>query len=209
MTEDEAQGRLRRLTPDQLGAFGEDIWKNVLAESGWLYIPLARIADGGAPMARRNGEAIILPDYQACKDGKTVFVEAKAKTQSIIYNNAKQERHGIDLKNYVHYIRAAAASSLPCAIGIVELWREESYRGRLYWSGSLLIETLRELGDPRSENPETPPKVYWRRKQFRDVESFTAVQLYQLAYGKLKRSFKFELDRLFDPYVQRGLFNAT
>jgi hypothetical protein len=71
MTEDEAQGRLRRLTPDQLGAFGEDIWKNVLAESGWLYIPLARIADGGAPMARRNGEAIILPDYQACKDGKS------------------------------------------------------------------------------------------------------------------------------------------
>lgn len=207
MTEDQAQQQLRKLKPEQLGLFGEDIWKHVLYESGYQYVPLARIADGGAPLARSKNEVTVLPDYQAWSEGRAVFLEAKAKTRSIVYRLRSQERHGIDESNYLHYIRAAQQSSLPCAIGLVELWRERlEQRDVLYWSGSLLIETLRDLGDPRCENPENPPKVYWRRKLFRDMDSFTAVELYALAHGTLKRSYKLELDNLFMPFMQRQLF---
>lgn len=207
VTEQEAQGRLRVMTPEQLGRFGEVIWQNVLATSGWKYIPLCSIADGGAPMARTDDDATILPDIQCWKDGKSVFVEAKAKTRSVYYGRKSQERHGIDENNYEHYIKAAISSSIPCFLAIVECWSEPHRNADLRWSGTLLIESLHNLGyaEP-SEFREEPPKVYWNRKHFSDIHSMSAIQLFELANKRKRLCCKHELDRIFDPWKQRGLF---
>ena len=54
-SDDEARCRLLKATPEFLGGFGEAIWANVLASSGWLYVSLTAIEQGGAPMGRSKG----------------------------------------------------------------------------------------------------------------------------------------------------------
>lgn len=206
-TEDEALAFLRKAGIDWLGHFGEAIWDHIVKASGWNMISLARICEGGAPLARGQNGKTILPDFEAYRGGKSVFVEAKAKTQSIVYCNKKQERHGINENNYVHYRQIEKDSGKPCCIAIVELWREDRSSHELYWSGSLLFEKLSELFDPRSEYPEIPPKVYWPRKQWRELESgLTALELFRIAHEIDVPSFEFELDQILFPAKQKALF---
>ena len=189
VTDLDAQQIFRAATPEWLGGFGEAIWKNVLAASGWRYVSLTKICEGGAPLARGNNGHLILPDFDAYKDDRAVFVEAKAKTQSIVYRNKRQERHGINQLNYQHYGEVQRQSGKPCCIGIVELWRESTDDLSLYWSGALLFEKLVNLFDPRAENQETPPKVYWRRKQFVELHAGLApLELFSLARGAATRT---------------------
>jgi len=199
---------LKLAKPEQLGAFGEAIWSKVLASSGWTYISLTKICEGGAPMARgRGGNNLILPDLSAFKDGRSVFVEAKAKTQSIVYRNRKQERHGIDQKNYEHYRQVQYGTGRPCCIGLVELWRESREDQSLYWSGSLLFEKLNDLLDPRSEHPETPRKVYWPRDSFPElISGCEPRELFQLANGEMQLNFEYELQHILYPAKQQNLF---
>lgn len=84
-SEDEARRILMIAKAEWLGDFGESIWRNVLESSGWNYISLAKICEGGAPMMHSSGVKTILPDFDACRDGRSAYVEAKAKTQSIYY----------------------------------------------------------------------------------------------------------------------------
>lgn len=205
-TDEEATRILRLAKPEWLGQFGEAIWSRTLAASGWHYISLTKICEGGAPLAHGPNGKLILPDFDAFKDGRAVFVEAKAKTQSIVYQNKKQERHGINQRNYEHYKQIERDTGKPCCIAVVELWRESKHDGSLSWSGSLLFEKLTELLDPRSEHPETPPKVYWRRDQWRDLQSYTPTELFGLASGAIKESFAMELEQILFPQTQKGLW---
>ena len=207
-TNDNAIAAIRRFTERQLGDFGEAIWSRVLAFSGFHCVSLTKICEGGAPLARNSGGNLILPDFDAYRDGRSVFVESKAKTRSIVYSNKKQERHGIDERNYLHYQEIERQSGKPCCIGIVELWREDVARKDfLYWSGSLLFEKLSDLIDPRSEHPEVPAKVYWRRKQFRDLHGgLSPVELFEIAVGKRQLSLRWELENILNPAHQASLF---
>lgn len=206
---DESQCRARLLSMGQegLGKLGESIWKNVLADSDWYYVPLARICDGGAPLAKKSSGALILPDYDACRNGRSIFVEVKAKSQSIFYRIRGKERHGINERNYIHYRQIAQEYGKKMAIAIVELQSERKARD-VQWSGSLLIQTFNELGRAEpSHPPETPPKVYWDRKAFRELEAgLSARELCHLATGKLRRDYSFELDNIFFPATQREMF---
>lgn len=163
----------------------------MLASSGWHYVSLTKICEGGAPLARGKESRLILPDFDAYGDGRNVFVESKVKTQSIVYRLKKQERHGINERNYLHYMEVQRVSGRDCCIGIVELQREDIGSGALSWSGSLLFERLCDLLDPRSEFPEHPQKVYWNRKQFRDLASFTPRELFMLANGSMQINLGF------------------
>lgn len=205
-TEDEARDMLLAAKVEWLGEFGEKIWSNVLAASGWHYVSLAKICEGGAPLARGGNRKLILPDLDAYRDGRNVFVEAKVKTQSIVYRIKNQERHGINQRNYEHYMEIQRVSGRHCCIGLVELFRESRGDGTLSWSGSLLFEKLSDLLDPRSEYDESPRKVYWKRKQFRDLASFTAIELCNLANGKLKLDIGLMLDQILFPAKQKAMF---
>lgn len=191
---------------DWLGKFGEDIWRWVLECSGWYYIPLANIDDGGAPMMRGNGESTILPDADICRHDRNLYVEAKAKSQSIFFRKKGKERHGINERNYRHYRRISDIRKQRCAIAVVEIQSEyEAFR--LRWSGSLLIATLKDLGEPSSEHPENPPKVYWNCKDFNYIATdLTAMELFELAGRRRRRDFSDDLDRALIPWTQGELF---
>jgi hypothetical protein len=129
------------------------------------------------------------------------------KSQSIRYRKAgNQERHGINYQNYRSYSRMAAESGQPCALGLIELNRQRE-DGGIVWSGSLLFGTLSSLGEPRAENPEIPPKVYWPRKRFGDLDGgLTATELFEIACGQSRRNYTLELKQAVFPFKQTALF---
>ena len=75
------------------------------------------------------------------------------------------------------------------------------------WSGSLLVASFRELPRPFYGVNERPAKVYWPRKSFTDLDSLTAEELFAIAAGKLKKSYKYELGQIFNPLKQRNLLD--
>lgn len=205
-TDNDAIDQLRSASKEALGGLGEAIWANVLRESGWMYIALAQIENGGAPCGFDSRGRTVLPDFDAKSKGDSVYLDAKVKSQSIRYRlKNNQERHGINESAYRAYRRMEIEAGQRCCLGIVELWQQEE-NGGLAWSGSLLIETLANLGEPRCENPERPPKVYWPRKRFCDLDSFTPREVFALATGELRRSYAYEIDRIVRPVVQSSLF---
>lgn len=201
MTEQEAIARFHRMDEAALGRFGEALWSRIFAASGIQYIPLARIETGGAPMAEGK-ERIILPDFDCAYQGNAAFVDSKAKRQSIIYRLKQQERHGINRNAYQAYVKAGVTWRKNTGLALVEL-----YRDGMAWSGTLFAETFRNLGEPYSEHAERPPKVYWRRKQFVDLDSLSAAELIQVAMGQIVKSYEYELDRIFffKPLKQKEL----
>ena len=210
MTEHEAQERLRKLDEWRLGQFGEAVWSNVLKPSGLRYIPLCQIANGGAPMveAKRGGDALILPDFEVIGDGFDVYFDSKAKTQSVIYRAAKQERHGIDGRNYQHYLRVADATGRKAGLGIVELYRDCGPLKPREWSGALLVETLGNLRTPIMGFSNQEHMLYWTRKSFHELDTLTAIELLDVANGKKCPGYPVQLSAIFRsvPRKQQDLF---
>lgn len=200
LSEQEAQSRFHAMEDKALGRFGEALWSAIFKASDIDYIPLCRIEDGGAP--KLSGK-VVLPDFDVIGKTWSAYVDSKAKTTSVVWRKTDEERHGIDRKNYAQYQRVAAIGRKDCGLGIVELWRESTSA----WSGALLIESLSELDMPRSGESNQRHMVYWPRKRFRDLNSFTAGELYAFAKGYLlPPSFAFELERIFNPIKQKEFF---
>lgn len=204
MTESEVRHGFLLQNGRWLGKFGEAFCANIFWASDFHYVPLYQIESGGAPMMEGR-EKIILPDFDVMTNGLTAYLDAKAKTQSIIYRNKKSERHGIDRRCWLAYGHAAKASGKPCGIAIIELFRDDS---PLRWSGSLLIESLANLGVPFDGIPGTSQEhmVYWPRKRFCDLHSWSAIDLLRISKGQLEASFTYELENIFWPEKQRTLF---
>lgn len=139
---------------------------------------------------------IIAPDFDAMKQGKSVYVEAKIKSQSICFRMRKQERHGINIDHFSNYVKAADESGKPVAIMLVECQRNK-IEYELEWSGSLLVASIKDLRTPLKSDDIRDVKLYWPRKIFSDINSFTAVELFKLANGELTENASFELDRIF------------
>jgi len=200
-----ARNKIRDSSENWLGDFGEAIWSHVFCDSGIPYIALAKIFDGGAPVIKRNQHNVILPDFEIMLDGQTAFVDSKAKRRSVIFRLKKQERHGIDRRNWEHYCNASELAGKACGIAIVECFREDV----CHWSGSLLIETLRNLSTPEDGFSTERHMVYWPRKRFVDLSYFSACELLDIANGKMPVRWGYELRRIFWPvsYTQGQLFD--
>jgi hypothetical protein len=199
MNEHKTRRRFLSLTKKQLGDFGETLWANIFAASGIQYIPLHKIETGGAPMLE-GGQRSVLPDFDCVLDGRSIYIDSKVKTQSIIFRRLSQERHGINRSHWIDYLKAAAASGKMCGLGVVELFRDGP---SVEWSGSLLIETLGNLGIPFDGFSTDKHKVYWPRKSFCNLGSFTACELVAIRRGELKAAYPVELSRIFIATPQR------
>lgn len=187
---------LSKATPEELGGFGEAVWGNLLRRAGYACIWLSAIEQGGAPMALSDGYGTVVPDFDVKSGGRSVYVDAKTKKRSICYRKAREERHGINENCFRSYRRISQMAGSECCIAIVELQRENE-SGRVVWSGSLLFETMTNLSKPVSEHPESPPKVYWPRKRFCDLDGgLTALELYAIACGESRRTYRPEIEAI-------------
>lgn len=198
----DALARLLRLNERGLGDFGEQVLSNILRASGVRYIPLSKIDRGGAPRIEQANGFTALPDIDAAAAEWTAFVEVKCKSQSVYWRRDRQIRHGIDRVRFHDYERAAEVFKKHCAVAIVELYREDG----VTWSGSILIERLLELGPPFDGEGPQRHMVYWRRKDFHDLDSFTPEELWDIHDGRVSRSFELELMQVFARKKQRDLF---
>ncbi len=205
MTEQDARRAFAAMTETRLGNFGEKVWARILAASNLGYIPLHAIETGRAPMIE-GPDPVVLPDFQIITPVMDVYLESKAKTTSVLYRIRRQERHGIDRKNWTAYIKAAAMSDKPCAIGVIELFRERKAHQQT-WSGSILIETLHNLGRPIPGEPEYNQShmVYWPRKRFHDLDSWDALELLAISKGNLLAQYPVQLEVIFKSFACKQL----
>lgn len=205
MTEQEAQQKFLTVGEKWLGDFGERVWEHIFKASGIRYIPLHKINNGGAPMLEGKTR-IVLPDFECIMNREPVFVEVKAKTQSVIFRRQNQQRHGINYRNFKDYIEAAYESSKKCGIALIELFRDGP---ALQWSGSLLVESLGNLGPPIRGFSNQSHMVYWPRKRFCDLDSWSALELLKIWKGQLSAAYPVPLTGVFTftPRTQGNLFD--
>lgn len=198
--EREAQAAAHRMNESSMGRFGEAVCASVLKNSGIHYVSLCRIEDNGAP--RLSGNGSVLPDFDTFGQHLSAYLDAKAKTESVVWRKRNQERHGIDRRNYEHYQKVAAIARKNCGIFIVEFFSGETHE----WTGSILVESFRELATPFYGESNQSHMVYWARKQFREIDRLTATQLFALAKGGKGDSYEIELNQIFAPVKQTALF---
>lgn len=201
MDETECQKKLLTASDEFLGNFGEAVWSNIFKASGVNYVPLSKIEVGGAPMMLAKTGGTVLPDFDCAGDDWTAYVDSKCKTRNVLFRKTDQIRHGIDHKNWRQYQKVAAQFRKKCALAILELFTHE---GR--WSGTLLIETLDNLGQPFGGISNQDHMVYWKRDAFTDLDSLTAMELVASSRGQAVPSFQHEFRQVFAPAVQRELF---
>jgi hypothetical protein len=115
-----------------------------------------------------------------------------------------QERHGIDIRNWRHYQRVAEIAGKNAGLALVELFRDAT---PLAWSGSLLVETLVNLGTPIMGFSNQDHMLYWKRKQFVDLDSWSPTDLLAIARGQLAAAYPVELHGIFayQPATQKTL----
>lgn len=198
MTESELLSGFRHMGEREKGRFGEAVFKQVFVSSGLRFIPLCDIQNGGAPMME-GADKVILPDFELIGNGFSAYVDAKCKGQSVLFRNRNQVRHGIDRRNYQHYCAAGHTTRRECGLGIVELFDETGE----CWSGSLLAESFRNLGAPIPGMSDQDHMVYWPRKMFADLNSFSPSELMDIAKARLKCDCSFELRRIFGPEIPK------
>lgn len=170
---------------------------------------LSKIDDGGAPMMLGK-DKIIAPDfdcYGGCSAYRySVYIDSKVKGGPILFRLKKQVRHGINERNYRHYMKCAELADKPCALAITELFTD--YDDPSTWSGCLLLQSLTKLGTPEYSIPGTEPeaKAYWQRKRFRPVGAFGLMSLNEIARGAVVPNLKAHFDEVFDNREQGNLF---
>ena len=204
MSPEDAKSWFRRMTKEELGDHGERVCKSTLLASGVHYIPLTDIDNGGAPMMVGATEKIVLPDFECVAPTWTAYIDAKAKTQSVLFRMRNQERHGINKSNFADYLKCTSRMRKHCGLFIVEHWRSDGET----WSGALLCEAFRNIGDPIPGIPgaETPEKVYWPRKQLCELHVAEPDELVEIAKGRVRVNVGFALEKIFNPWKQAELF---
>lgn len=193
MNDTEAMHKFRTVDEHWLGGFGEKLWANVFRQSGFSFIPLHKIERPGAPMIEGR-EAIVLPDFELLGRNWTAYIDSKAKRRSVVFRLANETRHGIDADKWEHYQRTGALSRRNVGLAVVELFSETLDR----WSGSLLVEAFVNLGKPIRGFSDQAHMVYWPRKRFCDIDSLSPLELVGLYNGRLERSYRSELDHIFN-----------
>lgn len=174
-----------------LGRLGEKAWSVVFAASYVPYIPLHKIEIGKAPAIEGNSRTV-LPDYQLVGRDFKAIVDAKGKTRSVLYYKLKEERHGIDRRHYLDYMRSGWATRMDAGIAVVELFRIGEDDSD--WSGALLLGPFHVLGAPREGHGNNSGKmVYWPRSSFIELDCLTPNGLYELLVHDECKSYRDEI----------------
>lgn len=201
MMEAGARRRFQLMPERTLGRFGEDLWARIFQESKVPYIPLCRIETGRAPMLEGNAPSV-LPDFDLIGDGWQAYVDSKAKTHLVVFHLANEERHGIERRHMEDYIRTGALGRKDCGLAILELFGEKCEDETCEeWSGSLLIESFANLGTPINgiKGSSLEDRVFWPRKRFVDLDSWSALELVAIKQGRLHVDYSHELAEVFAP----------
>lgn len=155
--------------------FGEEKTKvviEILKKNEWKVIRLDTTNDGKAALFSGEEESVPAMDLLAIGNGKTIFLDSKAKHQSTWTYKYSREDHGIDKNCYDNYIKQ-------CKEGNVEPWialyeeRREVDKGVLEESNVVLLYRLDQLEDMRVVGKEIATygkdgMVYWRRSCFQN-----------------------------------------
>jgi hypothetical protein len=197
MNNGEAIARLSKLSRDGLGRLGEEIWPAVIKAAGLRYIPLARIETGSAPKLD-GASKTVLPDFDVYGFKRAVWLESKAKTRCVLFRLATEERHGIDRAKLEQYLRCRSETRKRCGLAILELFKADGKA----WSGTLLIESLANLGMPIAGFGNQEHMVYWPRKRFVDLDTWSPAEVVKRAAGAVCPSYRTELMRIFSVGVE-------
>lgn len=160
-----AEQILWRMTPDEMGRFGECVWKNFISSCGFSYVPLCDIDTGVSFRGPRLiGCDAVLPDFDITTGRRRAYMDSKCKKQYVVYRNANNEkRHGIDAKYADAYRSVQEINRQKALLGIVELF-EDGNNPR--FSGTLLANTLNGLGNPIPGYSNQNHMVYWPHDRF-------------------------------------------
>ena len=195
----------RTADEETLGKFAEQLWQAIFRASRVRYIPLCNIDIGRAPVL--DGDtATVLPDFKCLSPEHkwTACIDSKCKKSAVLWRKMNQLRHGINLRSWRQYQEYAEITSEPCGLAVMECFVDERHSK---WSGSLLVQSLRALGEPVYGFNEPTQKVYWPRGKFRRLgDHYSPEQLYRIAKGCGAPSFELELVEIFDARKQVTLF---
>jgi hypothetical protein len=173
MTDAEIKTRLWSMSPEQLGAFGEKVWGNVMLGADVDYVPLCELPPQNGKGPRMRGCDTVLPDFDATGRRRRFYLDSKCKKNFVIYRNAGGEpRHGIDGKYWRAYSAISNKNTQKCLLGLLELFGDCEHGSR-HWQGSLLAQSLGTLGTPAEQHGKTTREyqgmVFWPRAKFRTL----------------------------------------
>lgn len=189
-----------------MGQIGEEICLNIASEAGFKIIFLAKVG-GGGPALSLGKEKGILPDFELrCPEHRYgAYLDAKTKSGPVWARNARQLRHGIDRRNWEAYKNHGDDFGQLAGLFLCECFK--SYEDLKDWSGAILVQSLEKLGEPYPElGREYPPKVYWRRNQFRALGHWSPEQWAKMALGSEIPKLESHFHATFNQREQKVLF---
>jgi hypothetical protein len=122
------------------GRNGERMVADRLKRAGWHIIPSYDYNGGDDHPPRMEGwtRRFIIPDLDACKGGRRIWVEVKTKAAPSLHRASNVLEHGIPLRHYEQYQQVEIETG--CAVYLL-IFEEQS--------DLLLYRKLGELGQPR------------------------------------------------------------
>jgi len=120
------------MSPEKLGMFGEAIAESICSAAEFTYIPISKLSKS-SPLAKSRDRSLILTDFDVLD--LNLYLDAKAKTKSILFRMRNEVRHGINRNHYECYCETARLAHKQAGLLIVELYESDGTS----WSGSVLV----------------------------------------------------------------------
>jgi hypothetical protein len=150
---------------DDPAAIAERRVRGKLEAWGYFVIPMYAIEDGNeAPCLRRFVERHVLPDLQAWRAGRGLWIEVKWKDSPDYYQKAGEYRHGVDLPKWDAYLEVERETGVPGYLAIVQCRAGKA--AELPFDPILLIAPFAYLATQAQRVPEPTAfasrgMVYW------------------------------------------------
>jgi hypothetical protein len=142
------------------GRNGERIVADWFKADGWYVLASYDYNgdDDHPPRMEGRTRRFIIPDLDACKGGRRIWVEVKTKTAPSLHRATNILEHGIPLRHYEQYLQVELETGCPVYLLIYE---EQS--------NQLLHQKLSELGQPRiysGDKMSFGGMAFWPRTSF-------------------------------------------
>jgi len=157
------------MTADDRAAVAERTVRAKLEAWGYYVVPIYAIEDGGAPLLTGLVRAHVLPDLQAWRAGRGLWVEVKYKDSPAMYQRAREYRHGIDLPNWDAYREVERETGVPGYLAIIQARAGKA--PEIPFDPILLIAPFAYLATQAHRVPDPTPAaprgmVYWSVEAF-------------------------------------------
>jgi hypothetical protein len=142
------------------GRNGEQLAADWLKRDGWYVLASYDYSGSDDHPPRLEGWArqFIIPDLDACKGGRRIWVEVKTKAAPSLHRATNIIEHGIPLRHYEQYLQVERETG--CAVHLI-IYEEQS--------DVLLHQKLSELGQPRiysGDKMSYGGMAFWPRDSF-------------------------------------------